>query len=168
MAVFIKHVILTLYQLLHRTPLLFLFLHYLFIINATKHDNKHTYKMKRKLMPTHLVYIMLFSYFCVACENSEFCYYISSHNSFDFSREDCSMGESYAICELQNAINEKPAKNRSTHFSFFALSHFVIEKNVCYTLSVQGASLSYCSIYEGCLKSNIRIHLTCEATKRNE
>ncbi len=50
-----------------------------------------------ELMTIHLAYIMLFSYFCVACENSEFCYYIFSHNSFDFSREDNSMCKSYAV-----------------------------------------------------------------------
>ncbi len=38
---------------------------------------------QRELMPTHLAYIILFSYFCGAHKNSAFCYYIFSHNSFD-------------------------------------------------------------------------------------
>ncbi len=69
-------------------------------------------------MPIHLAYIMLFSYFCVACKNSEFCYHIFSYDFFDFSLEDCSMCESYTIRKPQNAIYEKPAKTR-LHTSLF-------------------------------------------------
>ncbi len=39
-------------------------------------------KTKHELILIHLAYILLFSYFCVACENSEFCYDIFLHNSF--------------------------------------------------------------------------------------
>ncbi len=72
---------------------------------------------QRVLMPIHLAYIMLFAYFCVACKNSEFCYYIFLHNSFDFSRKDRSMCESYTIHEPQKAIYENPAKT-GLHTSF--------------------------------------------------
>ncbi len=65
-------------------------------------------KTKAELMPIHLAYIVLFSYFCVAYKNSEF-YYFFFFNSFDFSREDCSMCESYAIRKLQSAIYKKSA-----------------------------------------------------------
>ncbi len=77
------------------------------------------YFRRFKLMPIQLADIILFSYFCVACENSEFCYYIFSHNSFDFSRKDRSMCESYAIHKPQNAIYKKPAKTglRTSPFS---------------------------------------------------
>ncbi len=66
---------------------------------------------QRELIPIHLAYIMLFSYFWVARENSEFCYYIFSCNSFGFSHENHSMCESNAIHKPRNAIYEKPAKS---------------------------------------------------------
>ncbi len=78
-----------------------------------------------------LVYIMLFSYFCVAWENNQFCYYIFLYNTFDFSHEDRSMCKSYMICDVW--------KNGSTHFSFSPLSWFVIRENVCYMFIVLGA-----------------------------
>ncbi len=62
-------------------------------------------KTKRELMPIHLVYIIIFSYFCAACENNEFCYYIFSHNSFNFLHEDQSMCEFYAIRKMRYMKN---------------------------------------------------------------
>ncbi len=53
-------------------------------------------------MPLHLAYVTLFLYFCVVCKNSDFCYYIFSHNSFNFSLEDRSMCESYAMQYTKN------------------------------------------------------------------
>ncbi len=61
-------------------------------------------------MSIHFAYIMLFSNFCAACENSEFCYYIFSDNFFYFSWEKHSICKSYTIYKLQNALYEKPAK----------------------------------------------------------
>ncbi len=61
-------------------------------------------KMKYELMPMRLAF-MLFSYFSVVYENSEFCYYIFSHNSFDFLCEDCSMCKSSAIRKMWNTKN---------------------------------------------------------------
>ncbi len=76
---------------------------------------------QRELMPIHLTYIILLSYFCVAYENSEFCYYIFPHNFFDFLREDYSMCESYTIRKPQNVIYKKPV-NTDLHISPF--SHY--------------------------------------------
>ncbi len=79
--------------------------------------------MKHKLMSIHLAYFILFSYFCVVCENNEFCFYIFfSHNSFDFPREDCSMYESYTIHKPQNAIYEKPVKTVYTRLLFHIIA----------------------------------------------
>ncbi len=92
-------------------------------------------KTKRELMPLHLAYVMLFSYFCIVCENSEFCYYIFSHNFFDFLCEDHSMCESYEICEPRNAIYKKPAKT-GLHISPFSRYHALWYAKVCATLWV--------------------------------
>ncbi len=98
----------------------------LFTKNKTKHES----------MPIHIAYIMLFSYFCVACENSEFCYYIFLDNSFDFFAwrplHVQILHDTWTMkCDIQ-----KTYENKSTHFSFFTLLRSVIRKNVCYTLNV--------------------------------
>ncbi len=79
---------------------------------------------RSELIPIHFEYIMLFSYFCVARKDSEFCYYILSYNSFDFSRDDLSLCESYTICELRNVIQEKPAKT-GLHTPFRIIAWYV-------------------------------------------
>ncbi len=90
-----------------------------------------------ELMYIHLAYIMLFSYFCVACENSEFCYNTFSHNFFDFLCEDCSMYESYSYANCETRYTKNPCKQvyRLLLFRIIALCD---TQNVCYMLSVYG------------------------------
>ncbi len=62
---------------------------------------------QRKLIPIHLAYIMLFSYFCTACENSEICFYIFSHSSFDFyvRTAPCANLTQYANLKMRHVKN---------------------------------------------------------------
>ncbi len=88
---------------------------------------------QHKLMPIYLVWIYHVIFIFLYCMWKYWvCYFIFSHNFFDFSHEGCSICELYAIRKSWNMIHEKPTKT-SLHTSPFLCYRTLQYTEMCVT-----------------------------------